>query len=324
MTRQPPDDFGFEFEDEAETIESAVPRSGRVRGRRTLTSPPISRPRRLALGRLAGGVAALILLVVAIVSLVGGGGRGAADLSYLSRLSPPAADSQAAETQLAALLRAPTLTEAGLESKLASLARRQQRDAATLLAIAPPPRLRTEHTQALYSLQLRAAAVEGLLTTFRQAQGRSEATWSPRLAAQVDRLVASDVLWRDRFVSPTDVQLTRDGVATRTAPRSSILAIGDLASSEAIANVLRALRKGTPAAHSPLLERGSQGPAVVAVQKRLNAWLSTQAGRRALAVTGTFDPATTAATIAFQRAHGLGGDGVVGPATRRALGGLGG
>jgi len=73
-----------------------------------------------------------------------------------------------------------------------------------------------------------------------------------------------------------------------------------------------AAAEGTPkpAGVPPLLKLGSSGPWVSYLQARLGA-----------PVTGTFDAATDAAVRAFQSAHGLEADGVVGPKTWSALGG---
>ena len=64
----------------------------------------------------------------------------------------------------------------------------------------------------------------------------------------------------------------------------------------------------------PLLSLGSAGPAVLALQQRLTAlhyWLGTPNGQ--------FGDSTQQAVYAFQKVAGLTADGVVGPATERAL-----
>jgi hypothetical protein len=58
---------------------------------------------------------------------------------------------------------------------------------------------------------------------------------------------------------------------------------------------------------------GERGKAVAAVQQRL------AANRVCVAVDGDFGPLTRRAVLAFQRAHGLAADGVVGPVTWGAL-----
>ena len=70
-------------------------------------------------------------------------------------------------------------------------------------------------------------------------------------------------------------------------------------------------------ANKPMLRMGARGPDVEELQRALGA-----AGH-ACTVDGQFGPGTRAAVVAFQAAHGLGADGVVGPKTWGALGGGG-
>lgn len=70
----------------------------------------------------------------------------------------------------------------------------------------------------------------------------------------------------------------------------------------------------TTATAAPVLRRGDRGAAVMAAQKRLTAlgyWLGTP--------DGSFGRLTEQAVFALQGAAGLSRDGVLGPATRRAL-----
>ena len=67
-------------------------------------------------------------------------------------------------------------------------------------------------------------------------------------------------------------------------------------------------------AQASALEEGDNGPEVAEVQSRLSA-----CGYKVGSVDGDFGAATTAAVKAFQRAQGLDADGVIGPATYRAL-----
>jgi peptidoglycan hydrolase-like protein with peptidoglycan-binding domain len=63
------------------------------------------------------------------------------------------------------------------------------------------------------------------------------------------------------------------------------------------------------AAGGALLQRGSSGSSVAALQRALG-----------VSPTGNFGPVTASAVRAFQRSHGLSVDGVVGPQTSAALG----
>ncbi|WP_434384855.1 peptidoglycan-binding protein [Melittangium boletus] len=65
----------------------------------------------------------------------------------------------------------------------------------------------------------------------------------------------------------------------------------------------------------PTLKKGATGEAVRALQNRLN-----QLGHNVGAADGSFGPKTEAAVKAFQKAHGLTADGVVGPKTWDKLG----
>jgi peptidoglycan L-alanyl-D-glutamate endopeptidase CwlK len=65
----------------------------------------------------------------------------------------------------------------------------------------------------------------------------------------------------------------------------------------------------------PVLREGASGADVIALQQRLKE-LHFNPGE----IDGRFGPATEAAVIAFQRSEGLLADGIVGPATARALG----
>lgn len=64
----------------------------------------------------------------------------------------------------------------------------------------------------------------------------------------------------------------------------------------------------------PILRRGDRNPGVLLLQEQLAA-----AGFRPGRPDGRFGPATEAALLAFQRAHGLLADGVAGPVTQHVL-----
>lgn len=68
----------------------------------------------------------------------------------------------------------------------------------------------------------------------------------------------------------------------------------------------------------PILQKGSKGPGVLALQQRLK-----DLGFDPHGVDGNFGPGTDAAVRAFQQAKGLGVDGKVGPNTSAALGAAG-
>ncbi|PFO01501.1 hypothetical protein COJ85_17475 [Bacillus sp. AFS076308] len=87
----------------------------------------------------------------------------------------------------------------------------------------------------------------------------------------------------------------------------------------AVANGLKGGGQGTPSVPvttiGETLKKGSRGPAVVILQKKL-----TSLGYSTKGFDGIFGANTDSAVRNFQRAHHLQVDGVVGPNTRKALG----
>lgn len=71
----------------------------------------------------------------------------------------------------------------------------------------------------------------------------------------------------------------------------------------------------TPLSHAESLRRGSRGDQVITLQKKLKNW-----GYYSGSVDGIFGSATEQAVMYFQRKNGLTADGIVGPATAKALG----
>lgn len=67
------------------------------------------------------------------------------------------------------------------------------------------------------------------------------------------------------------------------------------------------------------LRRGSSGEAVESLQAQLGSLGYSDRQGQPLQADGSFGPVTDAAVRAFQRDHNLGSDGVVGPATQRAI-----
>lgn len=71
----------------------------------------------------------------------------------------------------------------------------------------------------------------------------------------------------------------------------------------------------TPVSHAESLRRGSRGELVTTLQKRLKTW-----GYYTGSVDGIFGSQTEQAVKYFQRKNGLAVDGIVGPATAKAVG----
>jgi hypothetical protein len=268
---------------------------------------------------VATGIAAVIIVLIIVVVVLTGGSSSpaAAYRSYLGRLSPIAADSQQVGRSLGQLfsrLRRGSVTDP-LPS-LHQLTQRARTDLARAEQLKPPAGLRLEQEQALVALDLRARGLQGLHDTIGNIRGSaSAAADTTPVAAQIDRLVTSDVVWHDLVWRPALTALQQLGARSATAPQSRFITDPNVSSQHSITQLLQP----QPATNTQsTLTLGANGPAVAAWQSQLNRWLHLTAGKP-LTADGTFGPGTQAATQALQRAQALTPDGVVGPATRRAL-----
>ncbi|HEX6489879.1 MAG TPA: peptidoglycan-binding domain-containing protein [Gaiellaceae bacterium] len=305
-------EFDF-FEDE--TREAAAP----VTKPRGPAGPPADRHRPLL--RLAGLVALLILIIALPIGLSQSDDVHAADQGYLAKLSPIAGSSAGLGQSFAHLLRTSGRSGSNLSGGLSNLVQQQAQVLARAQALVPPPRLRSEHENALLALELRLSGLQGLSQALPSAVASHAGTDpSAPLAAQAARLLTADLVWNDLFRQPTLQQLAKDGLSGASVPASHFLADPSLAAPSGMLTLLQQLRGGLGSAKGTVLKLGDHGPAVVTWQTQLNTWLrATGSPLKALPLDGAFGPGTQAATMALQRARGLTSDGVVGPKTRRAL-----
>jgi peptidoglycan hydrolase-like protein with peptidoglycan-binding domain len=163
---------------------------------------------------------------------------------------------------------------------------------------------------------LRRGDVVGLRATGR--------TGALRLGARGPAVTA----WQSLLNHASEANLVVDGTfgpatdrATRAFQRMADLTVDGVVGPASQAAATAAVAPTGPPPRAPvsdptaLLRLGDRGPAVATWQGQLNA--VADAG---IPVDGAFGPGTERATRDFQRAHGLVADGVVGPASRRALG----
>ena len=329
MSGEPPDEdpWLIDFFEEDETHENASAKPGGLAARRQAA---LARRRgatgegRLRAARLA--VAVLAILVVAVIAIVslGGGSEAGSDRAYLTKVGLPAAGSQAVGAALTSLLRSAPSSSPRFEASLRRLLARQQQALGETSALSAPPLLRDERQQAIAAMQFRTGALSGLLSGFQEAVAHPAGTdWASQLSILAERLIASDVIWRDFFVTPADAQAAHDGDHDASlAPASTFVTDANLTAPTAMAAVLSALQghaASRPGSQSAVLKLGSKGASVLAWQRDLNSWIARQSGLHALKLTGVFDQATQTATMALQTAAKIGTDGVVGPMTRAAL-----
>jgi len=330
MSSEPPDESPWliDFFEEGETHENvageasaAAGGGGETRSRPARAHGPSSEGR--ARARLLALLVAGVLAIVAVIAVaLGGGSDAGADTAYLAKLTSPAQDSQSVGVALGRLLTSTPSSLSGLETSLRGLLSRQRQDLNQTVAISPPPRLRGEQQEAVSAMQFRVGGLLGLLSGVRDASAHpTEANWPAELSLQADGLIASDVIWRDFFVTPTEAQVTSDGDKSAIVPASTFVANANVTAPSSMTAVLAAVQAApaTSTSQTPVLQLGDHGAAVKQWQEQLNTWIARQAGLTKLTLTGKFDAATRTATMELQTAAGITADGVVGPQTRSAL-----
>ena len=248
-------EFDF-FDDEPSTQETAV---GARRGPGPPPptgppKPPVRSPSGLTpLLRLVGLIAFAIVAVVVLVFVIQGcrdKGEEDAYRTYMQNATRIADESTAIGSELNSLLTTPGTDEAALEQDLNGLAQQQQQLVANAQGLDPPGPLSPEHDALVEALEFRVSGLRGLEEAFRRTADSDDADEAGRqLAAQADRLVASDVVWADRFRAPARNELTAAEITGVQVPSSVFLVNPELASSATLKPIwerLHGAETGTP------------------------------------------------------------------------------
>jgi hypothetical protein len=244
-------DFDF-FEEEPATEETSRPeRVVRRQGPGGPPRPPRTPQNLTPLLRLIGLIAFAILIIVLLVFWVQScqaSSKTSTYKNYMTKIAEVASSSQQIGRQLSQDLLAPGVKRSQLEQQVSGLARQQQLDVNRAQGITPPGTLRDEHQAVIQALQYRVSGLTGLANAL--ATTASEKTVSkaaPLLTAQMQRLLASDVIWADSFKAPSDAELKRQGVTGtndaggQLVPDSTVLQTDELASTSAMTSVLQRL-----------------------------------------------------------------------------------
>ena len=250
-------DFDF-FEEEPPTEETSKPeRAVRRQGSGGPPRPPRAPQNLTPLLRLIGLIAFAILIIVLLVFWIQScqaSSKSSTYKNYMAKIAELASSSQQIGRELSQDLLAPGVKRAQLEQQLSGLARQEQLNVNRAQAITPPGTLRDEHQAVIQALQYRVSGLAGLasaLATTASSTAVSKA--APLLTAQMQRLLASDVIWEDSFKGPSDAELRRQGVTGTNAaggplvPGSTALQTDELASTSAMTSVLQRLKGASSA-----------------------------------------------------------------------------
>jgi CARDB protein len=255
MTERENTDIDFDFfEDEAATEEAT--RTDRVDRRPGGPDGPKRPPRGptnlTPLLRLIGLVAFAILIIVLLVFWVQScreASKTKTYKSYMAKVTEVASSSQQIGRQLSTALLAQGLKQAEVEQRVAGLARQEQLNVDRARDITPPGTLRDEQDALVEALQFRVSGLNGLANALAATASTKDVSRAGAvLASQMQRLLASDVVYDDEFRDPSSAELKRQGVTGTSetggplVPDSNFLQTADFATTTSMVNVLSKIR----------------------------------------------------------------------------------
>jgi hypothetical protein len=298
------DDIEFDFfEDEAETTEAPAPRTrlprrpgGPGRPRRRL-GPPRGAAPLVRLLLLVGFVVFLVLAFALLIQSCASASKRDSYTHYMDSVGKIATQSSANGKSLMTVLTTPGLSVAQIELRLKGIAGQEQQNVTAAVNLNPPGPLRDENQHLVEALHLRVSGIQGLATTFQKTSKSTDTTAdSVVLAADAERLIASDVVWDDLFKALAVQQLERDNVTGVAVPESHFVVSTDLLSAPAHFMSLILLRVRGAATSTPTGLHGTNIGSVTA-----------QPGGQVL-IAGTLTTVTATTTLTFEVTVHNGGD----------------
>lgn len=259
MSTQDDDILDFDFFEEKDTPSWEEPEDHGTepppsRGRGP-SGPRFRAPQNLTpLLRLIALIALAILLVVLLVVWVEGcTSEAKADRyeTYLSEIGAVGNASARLGQQLGTLLTTPGLNQEDLDAKLGGFVQTAENQVQKAQDLNPPGPMVAPNEGAIEALQYRVNGLQGLQTAFQDTTDADDAAAAgEQLAGQVDRLLASDVIWTDSFQAPATAALESEGIEGLDVPSSEFVSVDDFASPSALAAIWQRIQGastgGTP------------------------------------------------------------------------------
>jgi hypothetical protein len=265
-------DFDFFDEEEPPSWEETVerrpggpPRDRGPRGR----GPRFRVPGNMTpLLRLVALIALAILIVVLLVVWAEG---CAADRKqerygdYMTEIGAVGNASARLGQNLGTTLTTPGLKQEDLDAKLGGYIQSAENQVQRAQDLDPPGPLVRANEGAVEALQFRVNGLRGLQTAFKETTDETDATVvGQRLAAQTQRLLASDVVWADSFQAEATAVLEAEGLEGIQAPASEFVGTEELTTASALAAIWQRVQ-GASTGGTPTGLHGS-GIASVKVQ----------------------------------------------------------
>ena len=229
-------DIEFDFFEEPDTRETEE------RPRRRGPRPPVRPPTGLTpLLRLIGLISFAILIVLLLVVWVNGcreDQRKDAYRDYVQQVDEYATESQRLGRRLNTLLTTRGTQESEVEQELSGLATSQEQIANRARDLDPPGRLREQDAHMLDALDERTNGLRGMTQVFATAgPNKSANAAGAELALQMQRFIASDVIWEDLFREPTRNELDNLDITGVNVPGSVFLRNPDIATTASMRSV---------------------------------------------------------------------------------------
>ena len=244
MSTRDDDILDFDFFDEEEAPSWEEPDEGTEpdRSSRGPRGPRFRPPRNLTpLLRLIALIALAILLVVILVVWVEGctgQAKRSSYENYLAEIGAVGTASAKLGQQLQTLLTTPGLNREDLDARLGGYVQAAQGQVQRAESIDPPGPMVGPNEGAIEALNYRVNGLEGLQTTFKETSADSDSTAAGEsLAAQADRLLASDVIWTDSFQKPAQAVLDDEGIEGLNVPSSEFVTADDFATPSSLAAI---------------------------------------------------------------------------------------
>jgi len=182
--------------------------------------------------RLIGLIAFAILLIVLLVVWAQGCSSNherSSYQSYMHSIGTVGSASANVGGELATLLTTPGKKQADMVSGLDGLIQQEQQNVTQAQKLDPPGPVFAEHEHAVEALQFRVSGMQGMRKVFQATATSSDAVAAGNLlAAQAQRLLASDVIWSDLFKAPAEAELKSRDVTGVLVPSSVFVTNPDL------------------------------------------------------------------------------------------------
>jgi CARDB len=157
---------------------------------------------------------------------------------YLTEVRTVGSGSTQVGSRLAELLTTPGLRQDELETRLTGLIQQQRLDGNRARDLDAPGPMHNAQEGAVESLDFRVSGMQGLLAAFRATRSSRDATAAgQQLALQGQRLLASDVVWDDRFRAVAERTLASEGVEGVTVPDSNFVENAELYSARSMSAI---------------------------------------------------------------------------------------